>query len=291
MIHLPDRELGGDEDGADGAARREEADAPRLARRARTAARSRRRGRRSRRPTRRDGGRAAEARPSDGRSAAVRERRRRLGLHADERVGAGRVDSRSRYTGDRFAGAAPAFLTLMDYAIISLGGKQYRVREGETLVVDRVQDRRGQDVRAGRAARRDGDGRPRRCVAHERGPKIRIGKYQQAHRLQAAQRLPRGDLPHRDLARRRRSARPPKKAEADGGRRRREAEAPQADEPDVEGHAERLRGDDGRADRRGREDVEPPELEAALAYEQAHAARKGALAALESALKAKEEDA
>ena len=34
-----------------------------------------------------------------------------------------------------------------------------------------------------------------------------------------------------------------------------------------------------------------PMLEAALEYEQAHAARKGAIAALESALKAKEEDA
>jgi hypothetical protein len=32
-----------------------------------------------------------------------------------------------------------------------------------------------------------------------------------------------------------------------------------------------------------------PMLEAALAYEQAHAARKGAIAALESALKAKED--
>ena len=34
-----------------------------------------------------------------------------------------------------------------------------------------------------------------------------------------------------------------------------------------------------------------PMLEAALEYEQAHAARKGAISALESALKAKEEDA
>ena len=34
-------------------------------------------------------------------------------------------------------GPGPAFLT-MSYAIISLGGKQYRVREGEKLLVDRV---------------------------------------------------------------------------------------------------------------------------------------------------------
>jgi hypothetical protein len=34
-----------------------------------------------------------------------------------------------------------------------------------------------------------------------------------------------------------------------------------------------------------------PMLEAALEYEQAHAARKGAISALEAALKSKEEDA
>ena len=31
----------------------------------------------------------------------------------------------------------------MDYAIISLGGKQYRVREGEKLLVDRVKTDEG----------------------------------------------------------------------------------------------------------------------------------------------------
>ena len=31
----------------------------------------------------------------------------------------------------------------MDYAIIRLGGKQYRVREGETLVVDRLKTDEG----------------------------------------------------------------------------------------------------------------------------------------------------
>src|SRR3954454_4326821 len=65
----------------------------------------------------------------------------------------------------------------MDYAIIKLGGKQYRVRDGETLVVDRV------GVGEGKTLTPDvllGDGGVRvtaTVVAHERGPKIRIGKY------------------------------------------------------------------------------------------------------------------
>ena len=65
----------------------------------------------------------------------------------------------------------------MDYAIIRLGGKQYRVREGETLVVDRVK------TDEGRRSRPDvllGDGGvtvTAKVLAHERGPKILIGKY------------------------------------------------------------------------------------------------------------------
>src|SRR6476659_1984231 len=63
----------------------------------------------------------------------------------------------------------------MDYAIIRLGGKQYRVREGETLVVDRLKTDEGKtfspDVILGDGAV------TAKVIAHERGPKIRIGKY------------------------------------------------------------------------------------------------------------------
>jgi large subunit ribosomal protein L21 len=63
----------------------------------------------------------------------------------------------------------------MDYAIIRLGGKQYRVREGETLVVDRLKADEGgtftPDVLLGDAKV------TAKILAHERGPKIRIGKY------------------------------------------------------------------------------------------------------------------
>ena len=65
----------------------------------------------------------------------------------------------------------------MDYAIIRVGGKQHRVRDGETLVVDRVRADVGgtfePDVLLG-------DGGVKvvvKVLAHERGPKIRIGKY------------------------------------------------------------------------------------------------------------------
>src|SRR6266487_1633806 len=70
------------------------------------------------------------------------------------------------------------------YAIISLGGKQYRVREGERLLVDRLKTDEGKtfhpDVLFSGG---DGDGTlsPRiqvtaKVVGHVRGDKIRIGK-------------------------------------------------------------------------------------------------------------------
>src|SRR4051812_38666510 len=63
----------------------------------------------------------------------------------------------------------------MDYAIIRLGGKQYRVREGETLVVDRLKADEGKTFNPDVLL---GDGTvTAKVLAHERGPKIRIGKY------------------------------------------------------------------------------------------------------------------
>ena len=74
----------------------------------------------------------------------------------------------------------------MSYAVISLGGKQYRVREGERLLVDRVSQA------AGKTFHPDilfvgGDGRTElapkgvtvtaRVVDHVLGDKVRIGKY------------------------------------------------------------------------------------------------------------------
>ena len=63
----------------------------------------------------------------------------------------------------------------MEYAIIRLGGKQYRVREGEYLIVDRVKTDEGGTFSPEVLL---GDGAvTAKVLAHERGPKIRIGKY------------------------------------------------------------------------------------------------------------------
>ena len=72
------------------------------------------------------------------------------------------------------------------YAIISLGGKQYRVREGERLLVDRLKADEGKTFHPD-VLFLGGDGKPdlspkaglvtARVVGHVRGPKIRIGKY------------------------------------------------------------------------------------------------------------------
>jgi large subunit ribosomal protein L21 len=74
----------------------------------------------------------------------------------------------------------------MSYAIISLGGKQYRVREGERLLVDRLPHAEGKTFHPDLLLV-GGNGSPdlspkgvnvtARVVRHVLGEKIRIGKY------------------------------------------------------------------------------------------------------------------
>ncbi len=74
----------------------------------------------------------------------------------------------------------------MSYAIISVGGKQYRVREGERLLVDRLALEDGASFTP-RVLLAGGSGGPQvapadvvvtaTVLAQEKGPKIRIGKY------------------------------------------------------------------------------------------------------------------
>lgn len=45
-----------------------------------------------------------------------------------------------------------------NYAVIALGGKQYRVREGETLLVDRLPEEEGASISPRVLATGDGDG-------------------------------------------------------------------------------------------------------------------------------------
>src|SRR4051812_3329748 len=179
----------------------------------------------------------------------------------------------------------------MDYAIIRLGGKQYRVREGETLLVDRVKADEGKtfnpDVLLGDAKV------TAKVVAHERGPKIRIGKYKKRTGYKrhtgfraATSRIEislGGAAPKKAAAAPKKAAEPKPAAESKAA-----AAAPAADDH-VKGMPHGYEEMTVAQVSQGAKEWNRPMLEAALEYEQAHAARKGAVSALESALKAKEE--
>jgi len=183
---------------------------------------------------------------------------------------------------------------MSDYAIIRLGGKQYRVREGETLVVDRVRTDEGKtfspEVLLGDAAV------TATVVAHERGPKIRIGKYKRrtGYKRHTGFRAATSRI---EISLGGATRAPAKRAAAP------KAAAPKATTPEVEApkaEAPRPAEDHVKGMPKGYEEMTVAQvsegskawnrsmLEAALAYERDHAGRKGAVAALESALKAKE---
>jgi large subunit ribosomal protein L21 len=175
------------------------------------------------------------------------------------------------------------------YAIISLGGKQYRVREGERLLVDRVATDEGKTFHPDILfLGGDGNGQlgpsitvTARVVGHVRGDKVRIGKYRPKS----------GYRRHTGF----RSALTQIEIESIGGGKRAAAkEAEPAETPEKTEEAPRGLPP-GYADMtvaevtEGAKSWNRPMLEAALEYEQEHAKRKGALAALESAVAAKGE--
>ena len=177
----------------------------------------------------------------------------------------------------------------MDYAIIRLGGKQYRVSEGETLVVDRVRTDEGKtfspDVLLGDATV------TAKVLAHERGPKIIIGKYKKrtGYKRHTGFRAATSRLEISLGGATKRA--PAKQAEAAAPA---EAPAPKEAAPaddHVKGMPSGYEEMTVAQISEGSKTWNRPMLEAAHTYEQAHAARKGALAALESALKAKDEEA
>src|SRR5437764_5710355 len=172
----------------------------------------------------------------------------------------------------------------MDYAIIRLGGKQYRVREGEYLVVDRVKFDEGKTFNPDVLLGDSGVTVTAKVLAHERGPKIRIGKYRRrtGYKRHNGFRAATSRIEISLGAQKRAAA---KKAEPAAT----QAEAPADDHVKgmPSGYEEMTVADISE----GSKTWNRPMLEAALVYEQAHAARKGAIAALESALKAKEADA
>jgi large subunit ribosomal protein L21 len=175
----------------------------------------------------------------------------------------------------------------MDYAIIRLGGKQYRVREGETLVVDRVKADEGKtftpDVLLG-----DGATVTAKVLAHERGPKLLIGKYRKrtGYKRHTGFRAATSRIEiSLGGAKKPAPAAAKKQAPVEAA-----AAAPAADDH-VKGMPSGYETMTVAQINEGAKTWNHPMLEAALEFERTHAARKGAIAALESALKAKDEEA
>ena len=184
----------------------------------------------------------------------------------------------------------------MDYAIIRVGGKQYRVREGETLLVDRVRTEEGEtfapDVLLG-----DGAAVTAKVVAHERGPKIRIGKYRRRTGYKRHTGF-RAALTRIEISLGGTGRAPAKKAKPVEPKQAVPApvEATLATPAEEDEAHEHIKGMPKGYEEmtvaqvaEGAKGWNRPMLEAALEYEQANAARKGAIAALNSALKAKED--
>jgi large subunit ribosomal protein L21 len=182
----------------------------------------------------------------------------------------------------------------VSYAIISVGGKQYRVREGERLTVDRLAHGEGKTFQPA-VLLVGGNGETTlspsdvtvtaRVVANTRGPKIRIGKYRpkNGYRKHTGFRASLSQIEIESIGGTKRAA--PKKA---GSKPKAEAAAPA--EERVKGMPSGYEELTVAEIKEQSSDWNRPMLEAALEYEQGHGKRKGAIAALESALAAKEED-
>ena len=207
----------------------------------------------------------------------------------------------------------------MSYAIITVGGKQYRVREGERLLVDCLKSDEGATFTP-RVLLVGGDGKTdlspsttvtARVVGHTLGDKIRIGKYKRrtGYRRHTGFRasLTQIEIESIGTATRKAAAKP--KAEAAPP----EAPSPKASSP--QGAAPETAAPEAAAPETAAAEIGPartahppkgyeemtiadiqenvsswrrPNIEAALEYEKEHAKRKGAIAALESALAEKE---
>jgi large subunit ribosomal protein L21 len=175
----------------------------------------------------------------------------------------------------------------MDYAIIKLGNKQHRVRDGETLVVDRVKTEEGKTFTPAVVLGDSGVEVTAKVVAHERGPKIRIGKYRKrtGYKRHTGFRAATSRLEislGSGAAKKTAAAKPEPKAEA-------EATKVEAPETHVKGMPSGYEEMTVAQVSEGAKTWNRAMLEAALEYEQANAKRKGAISALESALAAKED--
>ena len=180
----------------------------------------------------------------------------------------------------------------MSYAIITVGGKQHRVREGERLMVDRLKVDEGKTFNP-RVLLVGGDGKTDlsptttvtvRVVGHVLGEKVRIGKYRKrtGYRRHNGHRSRLTQIEIEAIGAGAKKAATPKKAAEKPAAAAAEAPARTAHPPkgyeemsiaEIKEHVSGWRR---------------PNIEAALEFEQANANRKGAITALEAALKEKD---
>jgi large subunit ribosomal protein L21 len=184
----------------------------------------------------------------------------------------------------------------MTYAIIKVAGKQYRVREGERLLVDRLHQDEGSTFAPtvllvggdGGAQLEPGEGVVEaKVLGQTKGPKIRIGKYKKrtGYRRHTGFRASLTQIEIASIGGAAKSTRPTAKPKAEKAPEK----APKSTEAPVA--VEAVAGDlpEGYSDmtisdlKAAIPGWSASELAAALAYEQEHGKRKGALAALESA--------
>jgi large subunit ribosomal protein L21 len=196
----------------------------------------------------------------------------------------------------------------MTYAIIKVAGKQYRVREGERLLVDRLAEDEGATISPS-VLLVGGDGAPvlapsgvavtARVLGAVKGPKVRIGKYKKrtGYRRHTGFRASLTQIEIEAIGGGKGQASGKKAAAKESVEKPVAAKAAAAKPAAAKAEkAERAKGmPAGYEDltvaeiKAAAPDWNAPMLAAALEYEQAHANRKGALAALESAIAAKEE--
>jgi len=192
---------------------------------------------------------------------------------------------------------------MSSYAVIKVGGKQYRVQEGERLLVDRVKTDEGKTFHP-TLLMLGGDGKidfaaktqvTARVVGHVLGEKVRIGKYKPKS----------GYKKHTGY----RSRLTQIEIESIGGGTKRAAAAPKAEEKPKPAEAPQAAEAPEAAEKSAARTAHPPKdydeltvaqiaeaapgwrrpnIEAALEHEKATANRKGAIAALEATLAEKE---
>jgi large subunit ribosomal protein L21 len=179
----------------------------------------------------------------------------------------------------------------MTYAIIKVAGKQYRVREGERLLVDRLHEDEGATFAPtvllvggnGAAELEPGTGVvTAKVLGAAKGPKIRIGKYKKrtGYRRHTGFRASLTQIEIESIG---------------TGKAPRTSAKAKADAPaETVEHVKGMPSGYEELTVAQIKDVSStwnrPMLEAALEYEQAHAKRKGAVTALEGALASKEGD-